>query len=180
MVWYCDTRRLGKIGWYSGPEQAAAAFARSHGPDALEIGRDELAERLKPDQARHQADADGSESARGDRQHLRRRDPASRRGSIPSAPPARSRARARPAAPRRSASSGHGDRGWRARASTPAIGRSWAWRGASWPRTPCTAAPAPCRVCAQPIVKTKIAGLIGRPTYFLPDCQPRRRPRKRV
>ena len=47
MVWFCDTRRLGKIGWYRGADQAALAFARSHGPDALEIGRDELAERLK-------------------------------------------------------------------------------------------------------------------------------------
>src|SRR4051794_30187705 len=47
MVWYCDARRLGKIHWFDGPEEAAAAFARSHGPDALEIGRDELAARLK-------------------------------------------------------------------------------------------------------------------------------------
>lgn len=29
----------------------------------------------------------------------------------------------------------------------------------------------PCRVCSQPIVKTKISGLIGRPTYFCPRCQ---------
>ena len=37
-IWYCDTRRLGKIQWFASPEQAALAFARSHGPDALEIG----------------------------------------------------------------------------------------------------------------------------------------------
>ncbi len=42
-----------------------------------------------------------------------------------------------------------GDRGWRARASTPAIGRSSAWRGASWPRTPCTAAAASPAGCAR-------------------------------
>ncbi len=36
----------------------------------------------------------------------------------------------------------------------------------------------PCRRCGQPIEKTKIPGLIGRPTYFCPNCQPRRRPRK--
>ena len=47
MVWFCDTRRLGKIGWYRDAEGAALAFARSHGPDALEIGRDELSDRLK-------------------------------------------------------------------------------------------------------------------------------------
>jgi formamidopyrimidine-DNA glycosylase len=31
----------------------------------------------------------------------------------------------------------------------------------------------PCAVCARRIVKTKIAGLIGRPTYFCPRCQKR-------
>ena len=36
----------------------------------------------------------------------------------------------------------------------------------------------PCRRCGQPIQKTKIPGLIGRPTYFCPNCQPRRRPRR--
>src|SRR5438067_1383181 len=45
-VWYCDTRRLGKICWYADAEAAAQSFARSHGPDALEIGRDQLGERL--------------------------------------------------------------------------------------------------------------------------------------
>jgi formamidopyrimidine-DNA glycosylase len=47
MVWFCDTRRLGKIGWYADAESAARAFAKSHGPDALEIGRDQLRDRLK-------------------------------------------------------------------------------------------------------------------------------------
>ena len=46
MVWYCDTRRLGRIGWYPGAAEAAVAFAGSHGPDALEITRPELAKRL--------------------------------------------------------------------------------------------------------------------------------------
>ena len=31
----------------------------------------------------------------------------------------------------------------------------------------------PCRGCGSPVQKTKIAGLIGRPTYFCPTCQPR-------
>ena len=35
----------------------------------------------------------------------------------------------------------------------------------------------PCRGCGSPIEKTRIAGLIGRPTYFCPSCQPRRRRR---
>ena len=29
----------------------------------------------------------------------------------------------------------------------------------------------PCRRCSQPITKTRIAGLIGRPTYFCAHCQ---------
>lgn len=45
-VWFCDTRRLGKIAWYAGDDAAEAAFARSHGPDALEIASDDLANRL--------------------------------------------------------------------------------------------------------------------------------------
>ena len=46
-VWYCDTRRLGKIQWFASPEQAALAFARSHGPDALEIRLEDLTARLR-------------------------------------------------------------------------------------------------------------------------------------
>ena len=46
MVWYCDTRRLGRINWYNDAAAAAAAFAGSHGPDALEISRQDLASRL--------------------------------------------------------------------------------------------------------------------------------------
>jgi len=33
----------------------------------------------------------------------------------------------------------------------------------------------PCKGCGDPIQKTKIAGLIGRPTYICPRCQPLRR-----
>jgi formamidopyrimidine-DNA glycosylase len=31
----------------------------------------------------------------------------------------------------------------------------------------------PCRVCSEPIFKTRISGLIGRPTYYCPRCQSR-------
>lgn len=36
----------------------------------------------------------------------------------------------------------------------------------------------PCPGCGRPVVKTRIPGLIGRPTYFCPRCQPR--PRRRA
>lgn len=29
----------------------------------------------------------------------------------------------------------------------------------------------PCPSCSEPILKTKIAGLIGRPTHYCPKCQ---------
>src|SRR5262249_52443581 len=45
MVWYCDTRRLGKVCWFPDSQAASQAFARSHGPDALGMGRDDLAGR---------------------------------------------------------------------------------------------------------------------------------------
>jgi formamidopyrimidine-DNA glycosylase len=47
IVWFCDTRRLGKIAWYPNLEAAHSAFSASHGPDALEIDRESLAQRLK-------------------------------------------------------------------------------------------------------------------------------------
>ena len=46
-VWYCDTRRLGKVDWYADLAETEKACGRSQGTDALVIGRDELAERLK-------------------------------------------------------------------------------------------------------------------------------------
>ena len=58
-IWYCDTRRLGKICWFADADQAGQAFARSHGPDALEIARGELADRLartSPASSRHLMD----------------------------------------------------------------------------------------------------------------------------
>src|SRR5262249_55276933 len=45
-IWYCDTRRLGRICWYPSRHEASLALAKSHGPDALEIDRDELSRRL--------------------------------------------------------------------------------------------------------------------------------------
>ena len=141
MVWYCDTRRLGKIDWFASPERGRRGVrpvARARCPgDRL----DDLAARLRRTAPGHQADAHGPEGAGGHRQHLRRRDPLRRRGSTPSESPRGSsrdeldrlhRGDRRRSWPRRSPPRGP--------ASTPAIARSWAWKAASWPRTPCTAA----------------------------------------
>jgi formamidopyrimidine-DNA glycosylase len=45
-VWFCDTRRLGKIAWHESGELAEAAFESSHGPDALKIDVGTLRKRL--------------------------------------------------------------------------------------------------------------------------------------
>ncbi len=135
-VWYCDIRRLGKISYFASADEAAEAFARSHGPDAAGDRPRPARRATGADRARHQADPDGPESPRGDRQHLRRRSASSR----PHPPRASGRQAlkegGRPAAPgdRRGADDGH--RAWRARASTRAIARCSASKAASWPRIP--------------------------------------------
>ena len=68
------------------PDEAAAAFARSHGPDALEIGRDDLAARLRRRPGGDQADAHGPEGARRASATSTPTRSSSRRGSTPSGP----------------------------------------------------------------------------------------------
>jgi formamidopyrimidine-DNA glycosylase len=46
-VWFCDSRRLGKIAWHASEAAAEEVFARSQGPDALAITVVDLAWRLK-------------------------------------------------------------------------------------------------------------------------------------
>ena len=123
------------------PSERREAFARSHGPGCTRDQPRRAGRRGSVGLARDQADVDGPEGARGDRQHLRRRDSARARGSIPSGRRQElSRATSWTGCTARSARFWPRRSRWRARASTPAIGRSWAWRAASWPRTPSTAA----------------------------------------
>jgi formamidopyrimidine-DNA glycosylase len=173
MIWYCDARRLGKIGWYSGAEEAAHAFARSHGPDALEIGRDELASRL-------------SRTARAIKPTLMDQKVLAGIGNIyadeilyaAKIHPERSAAtisaaeldRLHPAigvvlttAIRLEGSSF--DAGYR---TVLGLEGGFLAQNSVYGRTKL-----PCLACSRPIVKTKIAGLLGRPTYLCPFCQTR-------
>ena len=135
-VWYCDTRRLGKVCWFPDAEAAAGAFARSHGPDALEIGRDELAGRLARTQRGIKPTLMDQKVLAGIG-NIYADETLHRAGIHPERPGRDAHARgARPAASRRSARSWPPPSSWRARASTPAIARSSAWRAGSWPRTP--------------------------------------------
>ncbi len=138
-VWFCDTRRLGKIAWYAATDAAEAAFARSHGPDALEIAADDLANRL-------------SKTARGIKPTLMDQKVLAGIGNI-YADEVLFRSRLHPERPASGLSKAEVERLHRAigevlaeaieargRASTPATGRFWDSKEASWPRTRCTAA----------------------------------------
>ena len=131
------------------PRRPSAPSRRSHGPDALEIAPRRAGRAAGADRPRDQADPDGPEGAGGDRQHLRRRDP------LPAADPPRAAGVDALERRRSTGSTRRSARSWprrsrrRGRASTPAIGRSSAWKAASWPRTPCTAgAASPARRAA--------------------------------
>jgi formamidopyrimidine-DNA glycosylase len=172
-VWYCDTRRLGRICWFADPDAAAGAFARSHGPDALEIGRDDLATRL-------------TRTARGIKPALMDQKVLAGIGNI-YADETLHRARIHPERPASGLTPEEVDRLHRAIGEilTTAI----ALEGSSFDAGYRTVLGLeggflaqnsvygrenePCRTCQQPILKTRIAGLIGRPTYFCPACQVR-------
>jgi formamidopyrimidine-DNA glycosylase len=171
MVWYCDTRRLGRITWYPDQDEAARAFRRSHGPDALLITRRELAERL-------------SQTSRGIKPALMDQKVVAGIGNI-YADEVLHEARIHPEQPARSLPQTALD-GLHA-----AIGRvldkAIALEGSSFDAGYRTVLGLeggflaqnsvygrdrlPCRACSQPIVKTRIIGLSGRPTYFCPNCQ---------
>jgi formamidopyrimidine-DNA glycosylase len=173
MVWYCDTRRLGKIGWYKRDQDAARAFAVSHGPDALEISRGVLEERL-------------ARTGRGIKPALMDQKLLAGIGNI-YADEILHAARIHPERPAAGLSSREFGRLHRAIGAI--LARAIELEGSSFDAGYRTVLgleggflvqnsvygreSQPCRVCSRPIFKTRIAGLIGRPTYFCPQCQKR-------
>jgi formamidopyrimidine-DNA glycosylase len=171
IVWYCDTRRLGRINWYGDPEQADAAFSSSHGPDALEITRQDLAMRL-------------SRTARGIKPALMDQKVLAGIGNI-YADEVLHHARIHPERTADSLSAQELNRLHLAIGEilTTAI----ALEGSSFDAGYRTVLgleggflaqnsvygreSQPCRRCSRPITKTRITGLIGRPTYYCPRCQ---------
>jgi formamidopyrimidine-DNA glycosylase len=175
MVWYCDTRRLGRIHWFHDAEEAARAFARSHGPDALEIGRDELADRLggtrrgiKPALMDQKVLAGigniyADEVLFAARIHPERMASRLSRHELDRLHQAIGEVLTLAIA----AEGSSFDVGYR---TVLGLEGGFLARNAVYGREG-----EPCRGCGLPIEKTRIAGLIGRPTYFCPRCQPRRR-----
>jgi formamidopyrimidine-DNA glycosylase len=174
MVWYCDTRRLGRITWYASSEEAAEGFRRSHGPDALEITRHELGERL-------------SRTSRGIKPALMDQKVLAGIGNI-YADEVLHAARIHPERPARALSATMLDRLYAA--IHDVLAKAISLEGSSFDASYRTVLGLeggflvensaygrenlPCRTCGEPIAKTRIAGLIGRPTYYCPRCQKRR------
>jgi formamidopyrimidine-DNA glycosylase len=173
MVWYCDTRRLGRIEWYPDGSAADVAFAGSHGPDALEIARDDLARRLsrtgrgiKPALMDQKVVAGIGNIYADEVLHHERIHP--ERGA--SALTSREIGRLHRAIGEilRVAIELEGssfDAGYR---TVLGLEGGFLAQNSVYGR-----ADQPCRRCAGPITKTRIAGLIGRPTYYCPHCQVR-------
>ncbi len=167
MVWFRDTRRLGRVSWH-----AVADFADSLGPDALEIECADLAARLaRTDRAVKAALLDQKVLAGV--------------GNI-YADEVLFQARIHPSRPasslrRRELTRLHA-------AIAPLLLRAIELEGSSFDGDYRTLLGKEggylkqalvhlregeaCRSCGSAIVKTRIAGLIGRPTYFCPRCQP--------
>lgn len=174
-IWFSDARRLGRILWFDGPEQADAAFARAHGPDALEIGRDDLAARLKKTRRAvkptlmDQKVLAGIGNIYADEILFESRlHPLRVSADLKPAEVGRLHAAIRPILERAIEAEGASfDAGYRTvlglEGGFLAVNSMYGRGGL------------PCKACGGPILKTKIAGLIGRPTYLCPRCQPERR-----
>jgi formamidopyrimidine-DNA glycosylase len=177
-IWYCDNRRLGKVAWYADVDDAARAFARSHGPDALEIGEDELLARL-------------ARTSRAIKPTLMDQKVLAGIGNI-YADEILFRARIHPERPSSSLAAGEVNRIHVAIASV--LAEAIRAEGSSFDASYRTVlgleggflaqnavygrGGQPCPSCGAAIRKARIAGLIGRPTHYCPHCQPLKVPRR--
>ncbi len=176
-VWYCDTRRLGKIHWFDGLEPAELAFARSHGPDALAITLEELTARLrrtlrgiKPALMDQKLLAGigniyADEILFAARIHPQRTASGLSRAELV-------RLHAAIGETLRTAIVAEGssfDAGYR---TVLGLEGGFLAQNATYGREQ-----KPCRACGRPIARMRMPGLIGRSTYYCPRCQPLRRGR---
>jgi formamidopyrimidine-DNA glycosylase len=170
-VHFFDVRRLGKIAWYSDWEAAETAFSESHGPDALEIEADDLADRLlgttraiKPTLLDQKILAGvgniyADEILFHSAIHPERPSSSLSKAEIHRLHEAIGRVLAQAIA----AEGSSFDTRYRT-----VLGRKGGYldHNAVYGR-----GGKPCRTCSGPILKVKIAGLVGRPTHYCPKCQ---------
>ena len=179
-LWFCDSRRLGKVAWYPDHEAARDAFSHAHGPDALEIGRDDLAGRL-------------GRTRRGIKPALMDQKLLAGIGNI-YADEILFEARLHP---ERIAAELQPDEVDRLHASiSKVLSAAIAAEGSSFDAGYRTVLGLEggflaqnamygrkgeaCPGCGGAIIKTRICGLIGRPTHFCPACQPKTGKERRV
>lgn len=176
-IWYCDIRRLGRIHWFADATLAEAAFRKSHGPDALEIELDDLSRRL-------------GHTKRAIKPTLMDQKVVAGIGNIYADEilfaarihPLRMAHRLQPSELQRlhrsigevlrvaiAAEGSSFDAGYR---TVLGLEGGFLAQNAMYGR-----GGQPCPECGRPILKTRIAGLIGRPTHLCPGCQPLRRRR---
>jgi formamidopyrimidine-DNA glycosylase len=170
-VWFCDSRRLGKIAWYAAEADAESAFARSHGPDALQVTADELARRLRPtDRPIKPALMDqkviaGIGNIYADEVLFHARvHPEQRASTLTRAEVARLHAAIGTVLAAAIAAEGSSfDAGYRTvlgqEGGYLAVNAVYA-RGGQ-----------PCPACGTAVIRARIVGLIGRSTHFCPSCQ---------
>lgn len=170
-IWFCDMRRLGKVAWHADADKAECAFAQSLGPDALEIVLDDLSARL-------------GRTARGIKAALMDQKLLAGIGNI-YADEVLFRAKVHPERPASDLTPA--DLGRIHEAIGGVLTEAIAAEGSSFDAGYRTVLGLeggflnrnavhrrqgkPCPACGEPIVKTRIAGLITRPTYFCPRCQ---------
>jgi formamidopyrimidine-DNA glycosylase len=173
MIWYCDTRRLGRIGWHARAADAARVFALSHGPDALEIAGKDLEARLarttrgiKPALMDQKVLAGIGNIYADEILHVARIHP--ERCAATLSAPERKRLHRAIGKVLTTAIALEGstfDAGYRTVLGLEGgfLAQNFVYGRENQP----------CRACSEPIFKTRIAGLIGRPTYYCPRCQAR-------
>ncbi|WP_422926132.1 DNA-formamidopyrimidine glycosylase [Singulisphaera sp. PoT] len=171
-IWFCDTRRLGKIAWYPDEKAASVAFGKSHGPDALEITQEDLFARL-------------SKTTRAIKPTLMDQKVLAGIGNI-YADEVLFRSRIHPTRPATTITAEevarlHAAIGSILREAILAEGSSFdaGYRTVLGLEGGFLATNAmygrggqPCPECGKAVEKTRIAGLVGRPTHFCANCQP--------
>ncbi len=172
LVWFCDTRRLGKIAWYSDRPSAEAAFGRSQGPDATRIGREDLAGRLarttraiKPTLMDQKVLA-GVGNIYADEVLFRARvHPLRRANELSAAEVGRLHDAIGTVLAEAIAAEGSTfDAGYR---TVLGLEGGFLAQNAMYGR-----GGADCPGCGGPITKTYLVGLVNRPSHFCPTCQP--------
>lgn len=172
MVWFTDARRLARVALYSDMEEAESAFARSHGPDALTISREDLMARLrrtsrsiKPSLMDQKVLAGIGNIYADEILHRARIHPERVASQLTDAEGERLAAAIPEVLHEAIAAEGSSfDEGYK---TVLGLDGGFLARNAVYGR-----AGQSCRICGEAIVRARIVGLTGRSTYSCPACQP--------